>query len=148
MELIDLLKGVELFAGLNTAQLQRLTEISKLVEYKDGDIIFERGAPGDALYIIRDGQVAVILTEGRTDARGVIYLGMGQIFGEMALIDRGERSATIQCGSAKVAIAVIRREDFETLCASDTAIGYVVMRNIANDISFKLRHRNMEPKSG
>lgn len=148
MGLIDLLKGVELFVGLNADQFQRLVDICTLVEYTDGDIIFERGAPGNALYIVQEGQVVVILSEERTDAHSAVYLGMGQIFGEMALIDHGERSATIKCSSDKTTVAVIGRENFENLCASDTAIGYVVMRNMASDISFKLRHRNMEPKSG
>jgi hypothetical protein len=41
---------------------------------------------------------------------------------------------------------VIRRDDFIQLCEQDTDIGYKVMRNLAADMSFKLRHRNLSWK--
>ena len=148
MELVDLLKSVELFAGLNQEQLERLAAITRFVEYRDGDVIFARGEQGSTLYVISEGQVEVILAEDPIEAQPAVYLGRGQIFGEMALIDYGERSATIRCGSKSAKVAVLERERFEALCAADTAIGYAVMRNMASDLSFKLRLRNMEPKSG
>jgi CRP-like cAMP-binding protein len=61
----------------------------------------------------------------------------------MALIDRGERSATIRALEDGTELFVIPREDFWTLCDADHHIGYIVMRNIAFDLSFKLRHRNL-----
>jgi CRP/FNR family cyclic AMP-dependent transcriptional regulator len=147
MELVELLKGVELFAGMSEDQLKRLAAISRVVEYRDGEIVVRQGETGDRLYVIRDGQVAVVVGDDLR-AQPTLYLGRGQIFGEMALIDYGERSATIRCASEQAVLAVIGRDDFETLCTSDTAIGYIVMRNMASDLSFKLRHRNMNPKSG
>lgn len=147
MELVELLKGVELFAGMNEDQLNRLAAISRVVEYRDGEIVFRQGETGDRLYVIRDGQVAVVVGDDLR-AQPTLYLGRGQIFGEMALIDYGERSATIRCASQRAVLAVIGRDDFEALCSSDTAIGYIAMRNMASDLSFKLRHRNLNPKSG
>jgi CRP-like cAMP-binding protein len=147
VELIELLKGVELFAGLSDAQLRRLAAISRPVRYKDSEIIFAQGDEGDQLYIIREGQVEVTIGDDPETARSAVYLGRGQIFGEMALIDYGKRSATIRCVSNDAIIDTIKREDFNQLCAADTAIGYMVMRNLASDISFKLRHRNLNPAS-
>lgn len=143
-ELVELLKGVELFAGLTQEQLERLARISRLVEVRDGETIFSQGEAGHTLYIIREGQVEVILEDPQAGGQTAVYLGRGQIFGEMALIDYGERSATIRCASRKAVLVVIEREAFERLCAENTAIGYVVMRNMASDLSFKLRHRNLE----
>jgi CRP/FNR family cyclic AMP-dependent transcriptional regulator len=138
--LVELLRGVELFAGLDAGQLAQLAAITRLEEIQDGDVVFSQGEQGQALYVIDAGQVEVILPNSRTAA----FLGPGQIFGEMALVDYGLRSATIRCASGTARLAVIQREDFERLCAADTAIGYVVMRNVASDLSFKLRHRNQE----
>lgn len=147
MDLVELLKGVELFSGLNEDQLKRLSAISHPVEYQDGQVVFAQGEQGDALYVIREGQVEVLVGEDPATAHSAVYLGRGQIFGEMALVDYGERSATIRCASDRALIDRIKREDFERLCESDTAIGYIVMRNIASDLSFKLRHRNLDPQS-
>ena len=72
----------------------------------------------------------------------MVNLGKGQIIGEMALIDQGPRSATVRAISVAV-VQVIRRVDFEAVCEKNTRIGYIVMKDIAADLSFKLRHRNM-----
>jgi CRP-like cAMP-binding protein len=71
-------------------------------------------------------------------------LGQGQIFGEMALVDRGARSATVHCVEDGTVLYVIPRQAFWALCDGNHHIGYVVMRNIAADLSFKLRHRNLQ----
>ncbi|MBN1964375.1 MAG: cyclic nucleotide-binding domain-containing protein [Anaerolineae bacterium] len=147
MDWVDLLRSVGLFAGLDRGQVGRVVAISTPVEFKDGNVIISQGEKGDRLYVIGEGQVEVIVGEDPATARTALYLGQGQIFGEMALIDYGERSATIRCASDRAVIAVIKREDFEQLCQSDTGIGYVVMRNLASDLSFKLRLRNLDPKA-
>jgi CRP-like cAMP-binding protein len=70
-------------------------------------------------------------------------LGTGQIIGEMALVDRGPRSATVRAIHTPTIVQVIRHADFHQLCQENTQIGYTVMYNIAADLSFKLRHRNL-----
>ena len=75
--------------------------------------------------------------------QAIVSLGQGQVFGEMALVDRGTRSATVRSVDDGTIINSISQDDFTSLCEKNTAIGYVVMRNIAADLSFKLRHRNL-----
>ncbi len=144
MALLPLMKAVELFHGLTDARLQRLLDISQEVIYHDGDVIFEQGAAGDALYFISEGQVEICIRPAPgAPERTEVYLGRGQIFGEMALVDRGTRSATVRCCQDDTILRVIAGDAFTALCEADTAIGYVIMRNIACDLSFKLRHRNL-----
>ena len=66
----------------------------------------------------------------------------------MSLIDMGPRSATVRCTSDGSQLYVIRRDDFVALCEEDSDIGYKVMRNLAAELSFKLRHRNLSWGSG
>ena len=61
----------------------------------------------------------------------------------MALVDRGPRSATVRCVTEAAVVNVIGREVFERLCQSDHHIGMLVYRNLAADLSFKLRHRHL-----
>jgi CRP-like cAMP-binding protein len=68
---------------------------------------------------------------------------LGQIFGEMALVDRGARSASVRCCRDNTVLSYIKGSDFTALCESDTEIGYIVMRNMAADLSFKLRYHNL-----
>jgi CRP-like cAMP-binding protein len=60
----------------------------------------------------------------------------------MALVDRGPRSATVRCVT-DATLNVIERDAFENLCQSSAQIGMVVYRNLAADLSFKLRHRHL-----
>ncbi|NLF75327.1 MAG: cyclic nucleotide-binding domain-containing protein [Chloroflexi bacterium] len=145
MALVDLLKAVGLFHGLTDDQLQRLIAISQEEVYDEGQIIFRQNAEGDKLYFIGEGQVEIrIRKRPEAPERSQVFLGRGQIFGEMALLDLGKRSATVKCSRDHTVLHSISREAFTALCNSDTAIGYVIMRNLAMDLSFKLRHRNLD----
>jgi len=61
----------------------------------------------------------------------------------MALVDHGPRSATARCVMDQTTVIIIKREAFEQLCQSDHRIGMIVYRNLAADLSFKLRHRHL-----
>ena len=149
MTLVDLMRSVALFNGLTPEQLQRLIDISREEIHRDGDIIVEQGGVGDKLYLISDGQVEIRIRKlpGEPE-RSQVFLGRGQIFGEMALLDEGRRSATVKCSQNNTVLRTITAEAFDDLCRSDTAIGYAIMRNMAMDLSFKLRHRNLDLGAG
>ena len=93
-------------------------------------------------YIVTEGFMEVMIESG-DNSRAVVNLGQGQIIGEMSLIDQGPRSATVRAISDAVIVQVIHRDAFEKLCEENTRIGYIVMKDIAADLSFKLRHRNL-----
>jgi CRP-like cAMP-binding protein len=145
MGLVDLLKTVALFNGLSDQQFQRLIDISVEEIHDDEEIIFEQNTEGGKLYFISEGQVEIrIRRRPNEPERSQVFLGRGQIFGEMALLDMGKRSATVKCSQDHTVLRVIDSAAFTDLCSSDTAIGYVIMRNMAMDLSFKLRHRNLD----
>lgn len=144
MELVSLLKGVELFDGLDDDDLAEIAGLCHEVHYRKGEVITAQGEAGNELYIVRDGFVEVLLNaEGGQSPRAVVNLGTGQIFGEMALVDQGPRSASVRAVGDDTSVNVIDREAFTTLCERNTRVGYVVMRNMAADLSFKLRHHHL-----
>ncbi len=153
---IDSLKRVEILIGLTDEQLTRVASICQLKEYKANEIIVKERDPSSEMFIIHSGSAEVDLAGTRITAetlaaqgpRAVISLGQGQLFGEMSLIDMGLRSATVRCTADGTELLVIRRDDFIQLCERDTDIGYKVMRNLAADLSFKLRHRNLAWSTG
>lgn len=146
MELIELLRGVELFDGLDDGQLARLGEVCDEETFGKDEIIFAQGQSGDTVYIVREGFVEITLgqvADAPDSPRSVLNLGTGQVFGEMALVDRGRRSATVRSVTEPTVVHRIHRDAFTELCESDTGLGYTVMRNLAADLSFKLRHHNL-----
>ncbi len=147
MELKSILKLVELFHGLDDSQLDSVASISTEKTFGNKDLVFEQGSIGDALYIISEGQVEVQVETSKGKSYAAIYLGKGQVFGEMALVDKGPRSASIVAVEDGTKLFCIGTQDFNDLCKSNTDIGYVMMRNIAQDLSFKLRHWDFNPSS-
>lgn len=147
MELKDIMRRVELFRGLKDDQIQQIANISKKEVYSNSALIFSQGTPGDKMYVVGQGQVEVQVRDSGGNTYAAVYLGEGQVFGEMALIDEGTRSASVLAVEDNTILYSIPSEDFTALCEDDTGIGYVMMRNIAQDLSFKLRHRDFDPSS-
>lgn len=146
MDFIDLLPNIELFRGLSPQQIEKIHHISHTEVYHNGDIICQQGDDSDRMFIIGTGQVEVRVQTRNGQTYSPLYLGTGQIVGEMGLIDASKRSATIIAADDETIIYSLAGDDFTALCQSDTAIGYLMMRNLAQDLSFKLRHQN--PDSG
>ena len=143
MDLIKIFRGVELFEGLTDSELNEIAAISQRRRFKSGDLLTIEGQPGEDLYILISGAVEVIVETHKGSPKVIVNLGSGQLIGEMSLVDRGARSATVRVIQDPTIVQTIRHQDFHNLCKRNTRIGYVVMHNMAADLSFKLRHRHL-----
>ena len=147
MELIQLLAEIDLFNGLHSEELLAIAAICHQKTFQHHAVIARQGELSDELYIIASGFVEVLLEDmATTTNQPVVHLGSGQIIGEISLLDQGPRSATLKSISDLTIVYMIHRRDFEALCATNEKIGYIVMRNLALDLSFKLRHRNIRDR--
>src|SRR5690606_6237763 len=97
-------------------------------------------SPGDQMYVIAEGQVEIFTSAEKQAQRAAVCLGEGQAFGEVALLDRGNRSATVLSAQDGTTVYAIPRDRFLAICQQDTALGFVMTRNIVLVLSFKLRH--------
>ncbi len=149
MEIKQIMKGVELFEGLTDEELDKVISLCQERRYKDNDVIAIQNSPGKDLFIIQEGfvEVAVAGRAGGT-SKVIVNLGVGQTVGEMSLVDQGPRSATVRAINTPTVVQVITHEAFEKLCETNTQIGYVVMRNMAADLSFRLRQRHLSDITG
>ena len=145
MELVPILKGVELFDGITPEELAAVTRLCQERRLRSGEVITAQGEPGEELFIVCEGFVEVVLSRSQNDPspRAMVNLGRGQIFGEMALVDHGPRSATVRAVTDGTVVQAIRRQDFNRLCETNHHLGFIVMRNMASDLSFKVRHYHL-----
>ena len=139
----QILTKVPLFAGLDEAELAALVSIIAERQVAPGELIVKQNTVGDEVFIIQDGTVEVFV-EGLQEERTLVLLGKGQVVGEMALIEQGHRSASVRATHSEgCLLAVLHGPDLRALCEQNHHIGYLVMRNLASDVTFKLRHRNL-----
>ncbi len=139
---INLLKRVQLFANLTSEELAAVADICTAVQSASQEVIIHQNTTGTEMYIIAAGSVEVFI-QGVDNARSLVVLGRGQVIGEMALIDQGYRSASVKATREGATLYLIERSRFYELCDQNNHIGFIVMRNLAIDIAFKLRHRNL-----
>lgn len=97
-----------------------------LAQYAPGEVIFAEGDPGDKMYVIRSGEVEILL-----DGKVLEVLPGGGIFGEMALIDGSPRVATARARTA-CEVAPISEKTFLFLVHETPFFAIAVMRTLAS----------------
>jgi CRP/FNR family transcriptional regulator, cyclic AMP receptor protein len=95
-ENVDLLERVPLFAELSEDELARIAAVAVPRSFPRGVRVFHEGDTSDACYIVRTGDLRV--TREHSDGRAIALatLASGDIFGELAMLDRGARSASVE----------------------------------------------------
>jgi CRP-like cAMP-binding protein len=102
---LDHLAQVPLFSTCSRKDLQKLGKASDEIEVKQGKVLVEEGKPGHEFFLIEDGTAEV-----RRNNRKVATLARGQFFGELSLLDRGPRSATVIANTDMTLVVLGQRE--------------------------------------
>ncbi len=92
---IDMKSKRDLFREmrLSNMEINFLSSLSKEKEFDKGDVIFREGDPGNHMYIVLDGRIMISKFVPGAGEEALAFLGRGDFFGEMALIDGKPRSA-------------------------------------------------------
>src|SRR6266436_822536 len=88
------LARVPLFKRLEAHELEHLAEEIDQVNYKAGETIFHEHDRGDALYVLEEGSVRIWVVDEDVNEVTLAELKPGEFFGELAVLDRGERSTS------------------------------------------------------
>jgi CRP-like cAMP-binding protein len=132
----DVLRRSPLFELLSPAELQVLADLSKPRRYAAGQQIFAEGEVGDSLFVLGAGEVEVCRHE--TPGAALAVLGPPAAFGEMALVDREHRSATVTARTEVQALQ-LTAENFTTFRKYSRDGFTLVVMNIARVLSSRLR---------
>ena len=104
------LESSTFLGSLPADALDQLVKRGHVARWKKGETIYERGDKGDSLLVIVSGRVKIFNTT--IDAREVVlnFLGPGDVNGEIAVLDGGERTATAMALEPSVAFVLYRRD--------------------------------------
>jgi CRP-like cAMP-binding protein len=130
MSIAEFLGSIPLFRGLAPHELARFAEVTREKSYPKGSVILFADDPGDALFIVREGRVKVVLIaeDGREVILGV--LAVGEHFGELSLIDDQPRSAHV-IAMEDSALMVLRRDDFRRRVEETPAVAWSLMQELS-----------------
>jgi CRP-like cAMP-binding protein len=102
---LEVLAGVPLFSACSKRDLQMIAKASDEVRVEKGKMLVEQGRTGHEFFAIIDGKAKVV-----RDGKRIATLGPGQYFGEMALLDREPRSASVVAETDMDLIVLGQRE--------------------------------------
>lgn len=146
----SILSLTELFDNLTSTQLELIASVCEPATYQTGYTVFKENDNSDELYVIGRGSVQIIMNPSVVSANAVApqavvltELGQGQVFGELALVDQGLRSATAKVNRDKTEILRIPRQRLMLLCDTYPELGYKIMRNMAADLALKVRKTDL-----
>lgn len=130
MEVPAFLRQVPLFRKLDEPQLRALAALVVRRRFAKGELIILAEAEGDTLFVIEEGQVKVGLVH--EDGREVIlsFLGPGEVFGELSLLDGKPRSASVTA-TAPTSLLLLHRPDFVQLLAGMPQIAVSLLGELA-----------------
>lgn len=121
----NVLTGVPLFGQLSRRHLGKVAALGSIRRFHAGTAIVRSGEPGDALYVILDGEVSV-----RRRGLPELTLGMGSFFGEMAVLESAARSATV-VAKGPVTCLSIGQSRLQKLLHSEPAIAVALLSELA-----------------
>ena len=106
----SLLAELELFEHVTEEDRASLAEFIDIRRLDAGETLFKTGEPGESLYIVRDGEVELFIRDTAGQKILLAIAGNGEVFGELALLDRGPRTATAMA-LADTELLELDRED-------------------------------------
>jgi len=115
-----------LFAGLEPETIQQIADLCIPMSLSDGQTLFFKGEPGDALYGIRRGRILIRTSTAAGKQFTIAVYGPGDIFGEIALLDGRPRTADA-VASGPVEMFSLPRANFTTLLKQQPSIALKVI---------------------
>lgn len=131
------LSQVPLFRQLDQAELESLAAHVDQITFKAGESIFHEHDPGDALYVVGTGTVRIWVHDEDLQEVTLSELKAGDFFGELAVLDSGERSANATAIEESVCHR-LSREDFQTFLVQYPHAAIDVIR----EVSVRMRQTN------
>jgi len=135
------LDRLPLLRDLTSDQVERLRAWLEPVAWPAGHVIFRYGDPGSSLYLVTGGHASVHLRHDEGDIRLATFAA-GAVFGELALLDRGPRSATVTVDEDLTGFG-LSETSFHELCQKQPDIAIKLLSGIGRELSVRIRYANM-----
>ncbi len=121
----ELLASCPLFRGIDAAGLAGLADLASSVDFPTGHVIARQGEIGTGFFVVIEGSVRVV-----RDGAVVARLGAGEFFGELSVLDRMPRNASVITEAPTTCLA-LASWDFEKVLLEQPALTLSILRGVA-----------------
>jgi len=135
------LQRVPLFMGIARREFGTLFQALVERRYEPGEILFQEGEIGRALYILESGHVEISRRNKQGQLTRVAVLNPGDYFGEMSLLDELPRSATA-AAMDPVRAHLLYKTELEKVCRISPRVGVAIMGHLAGLLAARIRAMN------
>ncbi len=132
MDETDIFDKVELlrlaFKGLEDDELQEMAALTRICTYPPEHILCQEGAYEDLFYVVADGSAVITKKIGEQEGERVLRIvGKGDLVGEMSMIQKAPRSATVRT-TADLTVLEMEKKDFETMLTRSPRMAIDIIR--------------------
>jgi CRP/FNR family cyclic AMP-dependent transcriptional regulator len=135
-EFAVILKMNPMFTDLGPDELQRLSNLCHTQHLSSGEVLFQKGDPGNALYGVRRGQIRIETGASDGNRLTLNFMGPGDLFGEVAVLDGQERTADAAAGEV-TELFVLRREDFLNFLEREPKVAIKIIQLLCQRIRWQ-----------
>ncbi|MBI4424218.1 MAG: Crp/Fnr family transcriptional regulator [Elusimicrobia bacterium] len=136
---LSLLRRSPLLRALPPTALRRVLRIARWQDFSMGADVFSKTDLASHMFIVAQGRIKIFTASGGKKRKTFAYLGPGKFFGEMALLDGRERSASAQAVEES-RLLLIPKRDFLAMLARDRGLSLHLLRTLSD----RLRQANEE----
>lgn len=152
MTIIDTLKSSELFGGLETDHLEKVSVLCRGGSYREGMMIFKEGDEATEFYVLTEGRVALEMEVCPVPNRPAIptavdVISKGESFGWSALVEPYVYTLSARC-MTNCTVLAIKGDMLRKVMADDPVLGFELMKRLARLISLRLTHTRLRLTSG
>jgi CRP-like cAMP-binding protein len=134
----DSMRNIAIFADLGASDLKLVTKFMHVSRIDQGGTVFEEGDVGDCVCFVVEGSVVVLKKTEKGIQRRIAELGAGSSIGEMAVIGKFRRFATVK-SSSSTTLLTLSRDRFNQICDDYPWVGVKILRAIAQLLSENLK---------
>jgi CRP/FNR family cyclic AMP-dependent transcriptional regulator len=135
-EFAVILKMNPMFSDLGSDELQRLSNLCHTQHLGVGEVLFQKGDSGDALFGIRRGQIRIETGAADGSRLTLNFMGPGELFGEVAVLDSQSRTADAAAAEA-TELFVLRREDFLSFLEREPKVAIKIIQLLCQRIRWQ-----------
>ncbi len=139
---ISALRSIELFDKVSDDALVEILSVASTTRYRQGEVLFREGEPGEALFFILDGAVRISKDIHGIGEEALAILNAGSSFGEMALLDPDTQRSAHAIADTDCHVGKINRGNFEALLKTDVELANEFLSSFVLTLTRRLRDSN------